>query len=220
MKKLSKFNFKSNKRSSFNLAIVAVFMAFSFQSNAQIAKHKRFANDYNWKVNVQTNFMDTNFDKENPINTENWSMLPYPSKISIERKIINHLALEVGFSMNKIEKDKNVGGYITNEELNALSVDGTFKYSIGGLLQIPIVDPYIGIGMGYSEINSEDYFTFNYGGGINIWLADTGLFGDYVYTRDRLVNRLGLTLEAYGKKNLDNGPGSYLQLGAGVFFVF
>lgn len=220
MKKLSKFNFKSNKRSSFSLAIVAVFMAFSFQSNAQIAKHKRFANDYNWKVNVQTNFMDTNFDKENPINTENWSMLPYPSKISIERKIINHLALEVGFSMNKIEKDKNVGGYITNEELNALSVDGTFKYSIGGLLQIPIVDPYIGIGMGYSEINSEDYFTFNYGGGINIWLADTGLFGDYVYTRDRLVNRLGLTLEAYGKKNLDNGPGSYLQLGAGVFFVF
>lgn len=220
MKKLSKFNFKSNKRNSFSLAIVAIFMAFSFQSNAQVAKHKRFANDYNWKVNVQTNFMDTNFDKENPINTENWSMLPYPSKISIERKVINHLALEVGFSMNKIEKDKNVGGHITNEELNTLSVDGTFKYSIGGLFQIPIVDPYIGVGMGYSEINSEDYFTFNYGGGVNIWLADTGLFGDYVYTRDRLVNRLGLTLEAYGKKNLDKGPGSYLQLGAGVFFVF
>lgn len=220
MKKLSKFNFKSNKRNSFSLAIVAIFMAFSFQSNAQVAEHKRFANDYNWKVNVQTNFMDTNFDKENPINTENWSMLPYPSKISIERKVINHLALEVGFSMNKIEKDKNVGGHITNEELNTLSVDGTFKYSIGGLFQIPIVDPYIGVGMGYSEINSEDYFTFNYGGGVNIWLADTGLFGDYVYTRDRLVNRLGLTLEAYGKKNLDKGPGSYLQLGAGVFFVF
>lgn len=220
MKKLSKFNFKSNKRNSFSLAIVAIFMAFSFQSNAQVAKHKRFANDYNWKVNVQTNFMDTNFDKENPINTENWSMLPYPSKISIERKVINHLALEVGFSMNKIEKDKNVGGHITNEELNTLSVDGTFKYSIGSLFQIPIVDPYIGVGMGYSEINSEDYFTFNYGGGVNIWLADTGLFGDYVYTRDRLVNRLGLTLEAYGKKNLDKGPGSYLQLGAGVFFVF
>lgn len=220
MKKLSKFNFKSNKRNSFSLAIVAIFMAFSFQSNAQVAKHKRFANDYNWKVNVQTNFMDTNFDKENPINTENWSMLPYPSKISIERKVINHLALEVGFSMNKIEKDKNVGGHITNEELNTLSVDGTFKYSIGGLFQIPIVDPYIGVGMGYSEINSEDYFTFNYGGGVNIWLADTGLFGDYVYTRDRLVNRLGLTLEAYGKKNLDKGPGSYLQLGAGVFFIF
>ena len=220
MNRLSNFNFNLNKRKSLSYAILAVFMVFGFQSNAQIAKHKRFASDYKWKVNLQTNFMDTNFDKEKPVNTENWSMLPYPSKISIERKLIDHLSVEVGFSMNKIEKGKNVGGFITNDELNALSIDGTFKYSIGGLFQIPIVDPYIGVGMGYSEINSESFPTFNYGGGVNIWLADTGLFGDYVYTRDRIVNRLGLTLEAYGKKNLDNGPGSNIQLAAGVFFVF
>ncbi len=220
MNRLSKFNFNLNKRNSLSLAILAIFMAFSFQSNAQIAKHKRFANDYKWKVNLQTNFMDTNFDKDKPINTENWSMLPYPSKISIERKVIDYLSVEVGFSMNKIEKEKNFGGLITKDELNAFSIDGTFKYSIGGLFQIPIVDPYIGVGMGYSDINSEDFVTFNYGGGINIWLADTGLFGDYVYTRDRVVNRLGLTVEAYGKKNLDKGPGSNLQLAAGVFFVF
>lgn len=220
MNRLSKFNFNLNKQNSLSLAILAIFMAFSFQSNAQIAKHKRFANDYKWKVNLQTNFMDTNFDKDKPINTENWSMLPYPSKISIERKVIDYLSVEVGFSMNKIEKEKNFGGLITKDELNAFSIDGTFKYSIGGLFQIPIVDPYIGVGMGYSDINSEDFVTFNYGGGINIWLADTGLFGDYVYTRDRVVNRLGLTVEAYGKKNLDKGLGSNLQLAAGVFFVF
>ena len=152
--RLGKLNFNLNKKNALSYAILAVFMTFSFQSNAQISKHKRFANDYKWKVNVQTNFMDTNFDKENPINTKNWSMLPYPSKLSTERKIVNHLVVEVGFSMNKIEKEKNIGGFITKEDLNTLSIDGTFKYSIGGLFQIPIVDPYLGVGMGYSEINS------------------------------------------------------------------
>lgn len=219
MKKLINF-YSKRRRTLFKACLIMCSLLFFQHIQAQIVKQDRFAGIYKWKVTLQTNFMDTNFDKENPVNTENWSMLPFPSKIAIERHIIDNLGFEASFSMNKIEKDKNVNGLITNDELNFFSIDGMFKYSLGGLFNIPIVDPYLGVGMGYMELDSNSKTTFNYGGGLNLWLADTGLFKDYVYTRDRIVNRLGLNLEIVGKKNLDTGPGSNLQLSAGVFFVF
>lgn len=213
------FKFKSSK--TYKALTALFFLVLVQQANAQIVEHNRFSNDYKWKVTLQTNFLDTNLSSDKPVNTENWSMLPYPSKITVERNLLENLSFEAGFAMNKIEKDKKVGGRTTNDELNTFAIDGAFKYSIGGLLKIPYVEPYLGVGMGYSEINSEGFATFNFGGGLNFWLVDTGLFRNYVYTREHIANRIGLTVEAYAKKNIDKTEmGNQGQFSAGLFFVF
>lgn len=220
MKKLSKFNYNLKNSNYLKLTLITLCLIFGFQANAQVVNYKRFANDYPWKISLQANSIDANFNKSKPINTESWNTVPYPSKATIERQLVNYLSFELAFSMNRLKKGQKISGLVTNDNLDILAIDGTFKYSIGKLLNIPIIDPYVGVGMGYSEINSENFSTYNLGGGINIWLADTGLFGDYVYTRDRVVDRLGLTLEAYGKKTINKDIGDNVQFSAGVFFVF
>ncbi len=219
MKKFNSFCFNSINRLTVKACLAVLFLLGSTQVDAQIIKEKRFVQDHKWKVSLQATFMDTNFDTDKPINTENWSTA-FPSKIAVERELINNLSFEASYSMNKIKKGNNVNGLIANDDLDVFSIDGMFKYSLGGLFNIPIVDPYLGAGMGYMELDSESKTTLNIGGGVNIWIADTRLFKDYVYTRDRIINRFGLNIEAIGKKNVATGPGSNLQLSAGIFYVF
>ncbi|MCP1997229.1 porin family protein [Flavobacterium sp. HSC-61S13] len=214
---------KQKTFSKLKLTFAALVFSFSITSQAQTFKEKRFVNDYKWKVSMQMNIMDFGFDKDDATNTENWNMLAFPSRVAIETNIVNHLSAELAVAMNKIEKGKAVTSahdLFANDDLNVLAIDGTLKYSIGGLLNIPIVDPYIAVGAGFLQLDGTNNAMFNYGGGINFWFADIATLRDYRYMRDSRLSRFGINLEILGKKNLNDGPGSNMQAAAGVFYMF
>ncbi len=211
---------KQKTFSTLKLTFAALIFISGITSQAQTTKEKRFINDYKWKVSLQMNIMDFGFDKDDPTNTENWNMLSFPSRVAIETNLVNHLSAELAVAMNKIEEGHMVNGKIANKDLDVIAVDANLKYSLGGLFNIPIVDPYIATGAGYLQLDGTSNATFNYGGGINFWLADLAFLRDYRFMRDRRISRFGLNVEVMGKKNLNDGPGSNMQVAAGVFYMF
>lgn len=182
-------------------------------------QHERYRGNYSWKVNAQMSMIDTNYSLKDPtaFNELNAASLP---KISIEYYTPSNFSLKLGVVNNAIKEGQMVNGQTAINKFDVLSVDASVLYSLGALINIPVVDPYIETGFGYMSFNGDSRGTYNLGGGVNIWLSDTGLFSTGQFNRDLLINRFGLNLSALGKKNLGEGPGSNFEISAGVFFVF
>jgi hypothetical protein len=189
---------------------------FSYGQNNQ---YDRYRGSYPWKVNLQYSMIDTNYSAKEPtsFNELNAASLP---KLSLEYYAGHDVSFKLATVKNTVKVGQIVNGETVKDKFDVLSVDASVLYSIGGGLNIPVVDPYIETGLGYMNFNGDSKATYNLGGGVNIWLSDTGLFRTGQYNRDLLINRFGLNLSAMGKKNLSGGPGSYMELSAGVFFVF
>ncbi|MDR0230052.1 MAG: hypothetical protein LBI72_13480 [Flavobacteriaceae bacterium] len=201
------------------LFILTTMFSLSQFSYGQNNQYDRYRGSYPWKVNLQYSMIDTNYSAKEPtsFNELNAASLP---KLSLEYYAGHDVSFKLATVKNTVKVGQIVNGETVKDKFDVLSVDASVLYSIGGGLNIPVVDPYIETGLGYMNFNGDSKATYNLGGGVNIWLSDTGLFRTGQYNRDLLINRFGLNLSAMGKKNLSGGPGSYMELSAGVFFVF
>jgi len=141
-------------------------------------------------------------------------------KLSLEYYAGSNFSFKASILSSEVKADNTVNGLIARENFNVFAVDALAIYSLGGAINIPIVDPYIETGLGYTHFNKDSKAMFNFGGGLNIWMKDTNLFKVGQYNRDLLINRFGLNLEVLAQKNLSSGPGTNVQYSAGIFFVF
>lgn len=213
------------KRSNqlFKLFVLTLLLSFSNGAMAQFKPKynydERLHYNYPWKVNLQMSMINNNFDWDDPANFDELKAASLP-KLSVEYYAGKNVSFKLGLVSSEVKAKDIVNSRVANDKFSVLAVDATIVYSLGGLLNIPIVDPYVETGLGYTHFNKDDKAMFNLGGGINIWLSDTNLFKTGQFNRDLLLNRFGLNLEILGKKNLSGGPGSNLQINGGVFFVF
>ena len=218
---LSPFNFL--KKNLGKIALTAFILGSSIQSNAQVIhKEERFLGDYKWKLGLSMNMMDMNFNHDEVPEGAKTLMMAVPSKLTLGYEFFPNLSVEAGFSMNKIEAGNYANDELILDDKNIYTFDGSMIYSIGGLFNLPIVDPYVKAGIGYLGFGDRNYTSGSIGGGINFWIADIGSLRDYRYSTEKWYRRLGVNVEAIGRKNLTNttAQGSHAQFSAGIFYAF
>lgn len=135
-----------------------------------------------------------------------WNAVPYPSRISIGKYFKNGLGLEAIASYNKYKAGKIVDGLppLTNDK-NYYSVDSRLSYDLNKIIgETGWFDPYIGVGLGFTDANSITRGTFNGVLGFRTWFSD----------------RLGLDVNSSGKWRMNKNATNHLQHVIGVVYRF
>ncbi|MGA1225790.1 MAG: OmpA family protein [Tamlana sp.] len=147
-------------------------------------------------------FSETIFNKF--VDTDNYNILPSLSTISVSKYINDGFSFGVTGSLNKIEKWGEVPGTsdaITVDELSYYGIDGTIKYNF---LSGTTIDPYLGVGGGYTWIDEVGAGTLNGTLGLNIWLNET----------------VGLTVQTAYKHAFEDYLQTHFQHTAGISIKF
>ena len=196
---------------------------FGFTAQAQVIhKYERFVQDYKWKLTASYNMMDFNFNHTDLPEGAEMIAGGIPVKVGIGYEFLPNLSIEADFSMNEMEVGNVMNGQlIEDKNITITSFNGSFSYSLGGLFNIPIADPYIKAGFGHLRLNETDLTMASAGGGINIWIADIRATKTAHYHHDRIYRRFGINVEAMGRSNVSTeGVGSHAQYSAGIFYIF
>ena len=142
---------------------------------------------------------------------DHWSILPSISNLSVSKYLGDNFSFGVGGSINKITKF----GDANADDLSYYAVDGIIKYNVGEALNSKCFQPFLGIGGGYSWVDTVGAGTLNGSLGISYMFSDNiGLsvqstykhaFEDYL--AKHFQHSLGLSLRFGG--NDSDGDGIY-----------
>ena len=135
-----------------------------------------------------------------------WNAVPYPSRITIGKYFKNGLGLEAIASYNKYKAGKIVDGLppLTNDK-NYYSVDSRLSYDLNKIIgETGWFDPYIGVGLGFTDANSISRGTINGVLGFRTWFSD----------------RLGLDVNTSGKWRMNKNATNHIQHAIGVVYRF
>ncbi|NHF61091.1 OmpA family protein [Flavobacteriaceae bacterium TP-CH-4] len=162
-----------------------------------------------WMLGLGYNIVDDSgdvFDELFAVNSQ-WNALPYPSRISIGRYFKNGLGIEAIASYNKYKVGKIIDGATNVEESDYLGLDARISYDLNRLVgETGWFDPYLGVGLGYTDANNNSRGTYNAVVGFRAWFSD----------------RWGLDFSSSGKWaiNKESGITNHLQHAAGVVYQF
>jgi outer membrane protein OmpA-like peptidoglycan-associated protein len=128
---------------------------------------------------------------------DHWNILPSLSTISVSKYLSDGFSFGVAGSINKIDKF----GDAPADDLSYYALDGTIKYSF---LEGKTVQPYLGVGGGYTWVDEIGAGTLNGTFGLNFW------FGEQV----------GLTLQSSYKHAFEDYLSTHFQHTAGISIKF
>jgi len=158
-----------------------------------------------WQITIATNAVD-NYPTEDVGGTfsdffnvsDHWNILPSLSSISVSKYLGDGFSFGVAGSLNKIDKWNGASGA---GDLSYYGVDGTVKYNF---LQGTTIDPYLGVGGGYTWVDEIGAGTLNGTVGLNIWFNDN----------------IGLTLQTSYKHSFEDYLSTHFQHTAGISIKF
>ncbi len=161
-----------------------------------------------WMVGLGYNIVDDSGDvwgKLFDIDSQ-WNALAYPSRVSIGRYFKSGIGLEAIGSYNKYKVGKVIDGVTNLEESKYLSIDTRFSYDLNKLVgETSWFDPYLGVGLGYTDANNEPRTTYNAVVGFRTWFSD----------------QWGLDLSSSGKWSMGNDQATnHIQHAAGIVYRF
>jgi OmpA-OmpF porin, OOP family len=137
--------------------------------------------------------------------TDHWNILPSLSTISVSKYLSDGFSLGIAGSLNKITKwgDISTAPDVTNkvDDLSYYGIDGTIKYNF---LQGTTIDPYLGVGGGYTWVDEIGAGTLNGTLGLNIWFSEN----------------VGLTLQSSYKHAFEDYLQTHFQHTAGISIKF
>ena len=137
--------------------------------------------------------------------TDHWNILPSLSTITVSKYISNGFSFGVTGSLNKITKwgDKSTGPDVTNnvDDLSYYGLDGMVKYNFRPSKKL---DPFGGIGGGYTWVDEIGAGTVNGTLGLNVWFSEN----------------IGLTLQTTYKHAFEDYLNTHFQHSAGVSIKF
>jgi len=161
-----------------------------------------------WMLGLGYNVVDDSgdaFDKLFSVGSQ-WNALAYPSRINIGRYFKSGIGIEAIGSYNKYKVGKFIDGANNLEETNYLAVDTRLSYDLNKLIgETAWFDPYLGVGLGYTDANNEPRGTYNAVVGFRTWFSD----------------QWGLDFSSSGKWAMGNDAATnHLQHAAGVVYRF
>lgn len=141
-----------------------------------------------------------------PGSSEDWHIVPYPSRISFGRNFKGGLALEGIAAVNKFKEGKLVEKVELTEDRSYFSIDSRLSYNLNRLFsRTGWFDPYVGVGLGYTTVEGEGNGTYNGVIGFRTWLSE----------------RWGIDVNSSGKWSMGEGlVSNHMQHAAGVVYQF
>ncbi|NNK70920.1 MAG: OmpA family protein [Flavobacteriaceae bacterium] len=132
--------------------------------------------------------------------TDHWNILPVLSTFTVSRYLGDNFSLGVTGSLNRIEKfgDSNV------DDLTYFGADGIITYDVGNAFNTGKIDPYVGIGGGYTWVDKIGAGTLNGTVGLNFWLSE----------------QFAITAQSTYKHAFEDYLPRHFQHTAGVSFTF
>ncbi|WP_350287906.1 OmpA family protein [uncultured Croceitalea sp.] len=138
--------------------------------------------------------------------SDNWNVLPYPSRVSVGRYFKSGLGLEAIGSYNVYKEGKIVDGNINQEDIDYFALDIRASYDLNKILgETGFFDPYVGVGVGYTDANNQGRGTYNASIGFRTWISE----------------KWGLDFNSTGKWTMDSDNSTnHIQHAAGVVYRF
>ena len=140
---------------------------------------------------------------------DHYNFLPSLSTVSVSRYLSDGFSLTAAGSINEISK---IGDSSAND-LSYYALDGTIKYSFANLIKSKTIEPYLGVGGGYTWIDDIGAGTLNGTAGFNLWFSENiGLtvqssykhaFEDYL--AKHFQHTVGLAIKFGGKDTDKDG---------------
>ncbi|MCL4158686.1 UNVERIFIED_CONTAM: hypothetical protein GTU68_052706 [Idotea baltica] len=169
-----------------------------------------------WQISIGVNAVDAypngdgglfseSFGDEYFNATDHWNILPSLSTISVSKYLSDGFSLGLTGSLNKIENwgDISSNPDVTNEvsDWSYYGLDATIKYNF---LEGKTLDPFVGLGGGYTWINEIGAGTLNGTLGLNVWFSEN----------------IGLTVQTGYKHAFEDYLSSHFQHSAGISIKF
>lgn len=194
-----------------SLVIASLFLCSSMsaqEDNLQITSKDSIVTS-SWMFGVGVNAVD---DSGNVFNglfdvSDEWNMVPFPSRISIGRYFRSGLGIEAIGTYNQYKEGNIIDGIPSPENIDYFGIDARLTYDLNKIIgQTGWFDPYVGVGLGYTDANNLGRGTYNAVVGFRTWFSD----------------RWGLDFSSSGKWSMgsENGVTNHLQHAAGVVYQF
>ena len=108
---------------------------------------------------------------------DHWNVFPFLSRLSISRYLDDGFTFTVAGSLNTISKfgTNTVNGVETTNrvpDLTYFAVDGNITYSFMDLIKSNRIDPYLGVGGGYTWLDDIGAGTLNGSLGLKYWMSE------------------------------------------------
>ncbi|GGD74267.1 hypothetical protein GCM10011412_09900 [Maribacter cobaltidurans] len=200
-----------NMRTRLLISLSMIFAMGNFamaQEDLQITSKDSIV-ESSWIVGIGFNAVDDSgnvFDGLFNISDE-WNILPYPSRVSLGRYFKSGLGLEAIGSINKYKEGKIIDARVNLEESNYYALDARVTYDLNKIIgETAWFDPYVGVGAGYTEANNLGRGTYNAIVGFRTWFSD----------------KWGLDFNSSGKWAMSQSDGAtnHIQHAVGVVYQF
>ncbi|TNJ42546.1 OmpA family protein [Tamlana fucoidanivorans] len=160
-----------------------------------------------WMVGLGYNFVDESGDiYVKPLEVNNHlNAVAFPSRISIGRYFENGLGIELIGTYNKYKVGQNINGNPNPVESDYYGIDSRVSYDLNKIFgETGWFDPYVGVGLGYTDSDNTPKGTFNGVVGFRTWLSD----------------HWGFDFSSSGKWRLGGVGTDHVQHAAGVVYRF
>ena len=184
--------------------LIAVLITFSYTNT--------YSQDENnpWQFSFGINAVDLNADEFFAID-ENWNVSSGLSMFTLSKYLGDNMSLGLSGSVNSISKFTD-GDEFINDATN-FAGDLMLKYSLSEVLILEKMEPFVGIGIGKTWMDSSSWMTSNASLGLNYWFSDVwGLTAQVDYKLNMSENGRGNTVM------LDEGELMRYSLGFAVRF--
>jgi len=192
----------------FSLLVISLLLfKTAFSQDLELTKQDSIVKN-SWIVGIGFNVVDDAGSEFTSLFNveENWNFVPYPSRLSIGYYFENGLGLEAIGSYNKYKEGKIVDNTINTQEIDYYAIDLKASYDLNKIIgETGFFDPYVGLGVGYTDANNQGRGTYNATVGFRTWFND----------------RIGLDFNSTGKwaMSTDNAT-NHIQHAVAVVYQF
>lgn len=132
--------------------------------------------------------------------SDHWNIIPSVSYLEVKRYVGDGFTGKINGSFNQI---KNLGS-VAADDLSFYSLGAGVDYNFKTLLKTEVVDPFLGIGVGYFWLDDSGASTFDTDLGLNFWFTDN----------------IAFTVKSSYKSAFEDDNFSYFQHTAGITIAF
>ena len=142
----------------------------------------------NWSFGFGFNTVNMSSNSKDLFDHDNRAFSKNPFYLSAEYYLNNQFSIEGTLSFNNFSEGTKIVGktVLKGSEANYIAADLALKYSLGELLKLNALEPYVFVGAGNShvgtyrteespevQVNQKNIFTFNAGIGMNYWFSSS-----------------------------------------------
>lgn len=198
-------------RTRFLIFIVLILVAVDFtyaQEDLQITSKDSIV-ESSWIFGIGFNAVDDSgnvFDGLFNVGEE-WNFVPYPSRVNIGRYFKSGLGIEAIGTYSVYKEGNIVDGEINPNDIDYFGLDTRLTYDLNKIVgETAWFDPYVGIGVGYTDANNLGRGTYNAIVGFRTWFSD----------------KWGLDFNSSGKwaMSKSDGASNHIQHAVGVVYQF